>query len=187
MISMKSQKGFTLIELLIVIVIIGILAGVLIAIIDPQAQQDRAKDANVTAGLNKIALAIGGYKAAYGDVPTANNVPGLLSNGTALSGQCASGGYTCLFSISLLPLWAPGNVAGSGCSTTAGEQYRGDGSGVPQQSGQCYFRYVGDNTAGVKSFKIWAKSFAISDSTLKYDSTTGKIHKCPYGTSDCTT
>ena len=33
--NIKSQKGFTLIELLIVIVIIGILAGVLISVLKP--------------------------------------------------------------------------------------------------------------------------------------------------------
>jgi prepilin-type N-terminal cleavage/methylation domain-containing protein len=41
----KKQAGFTLIELLIVIVVIGILAGILVMIIDVQEYQAQARDA----------------------------------------------------------------------------------------------------------------------------------------------
>ena len=67
--GLLAHKGFTLIELLIVIVIIGILAGILIAVIDPRTQQNRARDANVRSAINKLALHVGSYVSAYGVIP----------------------------------------------------------------------------------------------------------------------
>lgn len=43
--KIRTQTGFTLIELLIVIVVIGILAGILVNIIDVQEYQAQARDA----------------------------------------------------------------------------------------------------------------------------------------------
>ncbi len=43
-VSKNTQKGFTLIELLIVIVIIGILAGILVAVVDIKEYQRQARD-----------------------------------------------------------------------------------------------------------------------------------------------
>ncbi|PIP56974.1 type II secretion system protein GspG, partial [candidate division WWE3 bacterium CG22_combo_CG10-13_8_21_14_all_39_12] len=40
----KKSFGFTLIELLVVIVVIGILAGVIIVVINPNLQQEKAKE-----------------------------------------------------------------------------------------------------------------------------------------------
>jgi prepilin-type N-terminal cleavage/methylation domain-containing protein len=54
--SNKAQSGFTLVELLIVIVIIGILAGVVIGVLNPVQQQNRAKDGTTRAQLDKSAL-----------------------------------------------------------------------------------------------------------------------------------
>ncbi len=50
----NSQKGFTLIELLVVIAIIGILAGILFVAINPKAQTDKAKDANIKSTMTQI-------------------------------------------------------------------------------------------------------------------------------------
>jgi len=61
MINLKKSKaasGFTLIELLIVIVIIGILAGVLITVINPARQQTRARETVLRSTVEKGCLAL---------------------------------------------------------------------------------------------------------------------------------
>ena len=50
-----SQNGFTLIELLIVIAVIGVLVGLVIVILNPTLQRNRARDSVVLATMNKIA------------------------------------------------------------------------------------------------------------------------------------
>ena len=52
-----GQKGFTLIELLIVIVIIGILSGVLISVVNPVKQQQKANETVMRSNLDKIRMA----------------------------------------------------------------------------------------------------------------------------------
>ena len=71
--KVSSTSGFTLIELLIVVVIIGILAGVLITIIDPQTAENRARDAGIETTLNKVALATEAYGSAYGSYPNGSS------------------------------------------------------------------------------------------------------------------
>ena len=73
----NKSRGFTLIELLIVISIIGILAAVLIAVINPVAQQNKARDAGLKASLNKIGLAINAYNSAYNTYPPMNQFVGV--------------------------------------------------------------------------------------------------------------
>jgi len=68
--NMKMNKGFTLIELLIVISIIGILAGVVIGVINPQRQQAIARDAVTQTTMNKFAEGIEAYYSANGTYPT---------------------------------------------------------------------------------------------------------------------
>ncbi|MFC1621968.1 prepilin-type N-terminal cleavage/methylation domain-containing protein [Patescibacteria group bacterium] len=53
-----NDGGFTLIELLIVIVIIGILAGVVISVMNPAEQQRKAREAVVRANTDKLCLAM---------------------------------------------------------------------------------------------------------------------------------
>jgi len=57
----KNSHAFTLIELLIVIAIIGILAGVVLAVIDPAKQRKRSKDAVLRSGMAKVGLIINSY------------------------------------------------------------------------------------------------------------------------------
>ncbi len=53
-----SASGFTLIELLIVIVIIGILAGVLLTVINPARQIAKANQAAMRANVEKACVAL---------------------------------------------------------------------------------------------------------------------------------
>jgi prepilin-type N-terminal cleavage/methylation domain-containing protein len=55
--KINIQKGFTLIELLIVIVIIGILAGVVMSLINPQQQMRRARQTVFRVSAEKANLA----------------------------------------------------------------------------------------------------------------------------------
>ena len=54
----RNTLGFTLIELLIVIVIIGILAGVVISIINPAQVQRKAREATMRANVDKYCTAL---------------------------------------------------------------------------------------------------------------------------------
>ena len=57
---LKSQKGFTLIELLIVIVIIGILAGIVIGLTGASARR-KANDATKKADMHELQNAVEQY------------------------------------------------------------------------------------------------------------------------------
>ena len=54
----KNTKGFTLVELLLVIAIIGILAGVVLAVINPVQQRQKAREGVNGAALSKACLAV---------------------------------------------------------------------------------------------------------------------------------
>ncbi|HSX39432.1 MAG TPA: type II secretion system protein [Candidatus Saccharimonadales bacterium] len=56
--SLHPSAGFTLIELLVVIVIIGILAGVVLTVIDPSGQQKKAREAVMRTTVEKGCLAL---------------------------------------------------------------------------------------------------------------------------------
>lgn len=163
----KNEKGFTLIELLIVIVIIGILSGVLIAVIDPTSQQNRARDAGIEAAINKIVLATEGYVSAYGYVPDDVQFLAQFKTGTVTERgttcQQTSGNPDCEVSVA-------GNSLPATCSTT----WSGTGTS------QCYFRYLG--TINTSMFAVYAKSAGLADTVFKYENNgtnAGVIQKCP--------
>jgi len=79
---MKNNKGFTLIELMVVIMIIGILAGIVITVINPVAQQNKAKDAVIKSTMSKISVAIMAHYNAYNAYPTCAQLGDSLTSFT---------------------------------------------------------------------------------------------------------
>ena len=167
--GLHTQVGFTLIELLIVIVIIGILAGVLIAIINPGAQQNRAKDAGIKAAMNKIALATEGYISSYGISPNDVQFIGSLQNVTDSGATCAAGGVDidCLFTVT-------GNALPSTCAA--------NGWTGPSAESPCAFHYVGTIAGATQTnFTLYAKSFGIVNTVFTYKNFgagAGQIQHC---------
>src|SRR3989344_320553 len=163
----RNEKGFTLIELLIVIVIIGILAGVLIAIIDPVSQQNRARDAGIEASMNKVVLATEGYVSAYGTAPIDTQFIAQFKDGTVTERgtTCAqtTGDPDCEFGVSA-------NTLPATCSST----WSGTGTN------QCYFRYLA--VEGTSNFTIFAKSAGLEGIVFKFENNgvnAGIIQQCP--------
>ncbi len=185
---LRRQKGFTLIELLIVIVIIGILAGVLIAIINPGQQQNRARDANVKATMNKVVLATEAFVSAYGRLPTDVEFIASLDNsydcvsgpGTAACGvgTCTTGtpaigaSHDCQFWVTGNELQRDGSVAGDACG---GSFWSAAGDN------DCFYHYFGEAVAtapGSTHFRIAARSFGLVDTVFVFDNALGEIIEC---------
>lgn len=66
---LKKRSAFTLIELLISIGILGVLAGVVIAVINPERKRAQANDAVLSRALGDIAASIEAYKNIEGTYP----------------------------------------------------------------------------------------------------------------------
>jgi len=64
-----NNLGFTLIELLIVISVIGVLAGVLMTVVNQQRQREHAEDAVSRQNLSQVAQAIVTFRTAEGFYP----------------------------------------------------------------------------------------------------------------------
>lgn len=92
------QKGFTLIELLVVIALIGILAGVILVIIDPLAQFAKARNAQRKSDLRQLANALDRYLATNGSYPA------TPSSGSVWCGRSGSNYTSCGAD------WVPGLV-----------------------------------------------------------------------------
>ena len=73
----KKTRGFTLIELLIVIGLIGILSGLIIAVIDPEKQRARARDGIRQKDLGIISTALEQYYADNNSYPTSTDIAAL--------------------------------------------------------------------------------------------------------------
>lgn len=190
LIKRNSASGFTLIELLIVIVIIGILAGVLIGVINPQAQQNKARDASVRATLNKIALATSGYLSAYGRVPMESEFLAGLTNATDSAATCAAANTAdCTIQVTGNPLPAGGTA---GCAANG---WNG------AAANQCYYYYCGgdDATPGdgalaactfvlgppaTGTYRLFAKSFG-TNNIFMYRYADSKMYLCDNAGVNC--
>lgn len=120
-IKRAAQGGFTLIELLLVIVILGILAGVVITVINPAAQQNRARDAVLKSSMEKIGLAINADWSAYQRYPSCADLNSAVQQTVAV----VAGQTHCNISSGGLPRtiqYQPGN--GRLCVTEYGQANR---------------------------------------------------------------
>ena len=91
-----SIKGFTLVELLIVVSIIGILAGVAIAVINPNKIRGKARDGVRKNDMAVIKGAIENYYAENNIYPATGAIPfgGVWSNYLKLVPQDPKSGWT---------------------------------------------------------------------------------------------
>lgn len=77
---MKKSRAFTLIELLVVIAVIGILAGVLLAVINPLEQLKKTRDAQRKHDLTQIQKALEIYYNDNGKYPPADANTGFITD-----------------------------------------------------------------------------------------------------------
>jgi prepilin-type N-terminal cleavage/methylation domain-containing protein len=86
----NKEVGFTLIELIVVLAIIGVLVGILVAVIKPQQIFARLRDTQRQSDLNRLANAIQTYIAEFAQNPSAivltadlGGINGCLPNASA--------------------------------------------------------------------------------------------------------
>lgn len=76
----RTTKGFTLIELLIVITIIGILAGIVLSIMNAPLFKNKAKDSVRQTNIKKLSSGINAHFASTGLLPQDTNSDGNPTN-----------------------------------------------------------------------------------------------------------
>ena len=89
----QSEDGLTLVELLIVIAILGMLAGVLIAVIDPAEQQRKSRDAQRIGDVRQLQSYVEHYYADTGNYPD-SSAAGAYQKATCGGSLTESNGVT---------------------------------------------------------------------------------------------
>jgi prepilin-type N-terminal cleavage/methylation domain-containing protein len=129
-----SKSGFTLVELLIVIIVIGILAG--IVLVTYNGLQAGARDARRKADLQNIADAIGSYRVKHDDIGTGSGC-GYQGNGSGWFNYTGTSYpksiLTCLTEAGYL---SSGVIDPFNCATTT------DSSPNCQRQGYAYMKYT---------------------------------------------
>ncbi len=171
-----SSDAFTLIEMLIVITLIGIMAAILIAVIDPEQKQNMARDGVSMSILNKVVLSTSGFVSSYSRVPDEKEfLHALTIKVQELFGsECSfdfESDYECLFI-----------VEGASLKNMCNLSYWRGNKG---QNQLCSFRYKGIIQGDDNRYRLYVKSMGLPDGMLVYDNKEGgKIYECPYTISD---
>ena len=108
----KKSNAFTLIELLIVIVIIGILAGVVLAVINPAQQIRRANQSSARSAVAKMCMAFQSCMAGTNDISFCDTAS---KAGYIIPSSNFGGTFTVT---SGLPQWSGSNSSGGNCVIT---------------------------------------------------------------------
>jgi len=147
-----AQKGFTLIELLIVIVIIGVLAGIVIVILNPAVQRRRAQDAVITTTMDKMIAEVHAY--ANSDITGAGTFPNCLQLAGTLqnvnSNTCATTGFISFNAITTGPAASPDLTGDFRFTSSGSSTFCISAQALNPPSGITHIRYVyGTNTTPV--------------------------------------
>lgn len=123
------NSGFTLIELLVVIAVVGVLAGAVIVMINPEAQFQRARDAKRKSDLKQIRNALERYQVVTGAYPLTVGYWAVSSNNNWIPGLTSSGELKSL----------PMDTTSNGCA-----------NGYPWQDGNICYWYAYSSQDGIK-------------------------------------
>lgn len=140
--STKS-RGFTLIELLLVIVIIGILAGLVLAVINPARQQRKSREAILKSNTNKICFALFTCASSAQDISLCNDFSAskVAVDITELRGAAQTGPTQPASSRSAtsIPGYSTYNMTETADTITITGNLPGTGAGSSGAAGSCDF------------------------------------------------
>lgn len=156
-----AQRGFSLIELLVAIAVIGIIAGVILVVINPAQKIAQARDATRKSDMAQIRTALETYFASHGEYPsvsTSSDSDGnRLSTNSDATGSPVNGGnwfpvLAASGELSVVP--QPRNVGGP-CNYGGSNLY---------ESPNCYF-YAYNRFDNGQSYVLLARLENTSDSS----------------------
>lgn len=87
----RLRKGFTLVELLIVIALLGVIALIVVAAINPIEQSNRARDTRFKSDASQLLSAVERYFATKQEFPWVTSVPATYTNDSAFGFVTAGG------------------------------------------------------------------------------------------------